>query len=396
MSDNALVREMTRRRALSSLGGAAAAGLIAATANACDRVNASTAGSGTLLWHVQAEQGDPAAGNAAPSIVAGSGMVYAAGALQGNGGCDTCAINARTGAVTWQTNANGVPGPQPYAAGPGAMYGFQTPPAAETGVVATSATSGQTLWTHNAGALLNSSVSGWLAYASGLVFIAPGTSQSSSATEPVRALDATTGNVVWRAKLAATSERPVLADGVLYVSASDRLAALHAATGTRLWESAYLGKGPTPTVITDGIVCGWTAGSLSQGIFAVNGATGKRLWHVRIGHENGYPVAAANGFFFFVAYMSADNTSCVLSARHARSGKTAWIRAFGQTPEAFAAMNGVLYTGDYNDGTVQALDAATGSTLWTYGLSAQVTGIATDADAIYAADAKGNVYAFQA
>jgi outer membrane protein assembly factor BamB len=396
MPDNALVREMTRRRALSSLGGAAVAGLIAATANACDRVDASTSGSGTLLWHVQAEQGDPVTGNPAPSIVAGSGMVYAAGALQGNGGCDTCAINAKTGAVVWQTNANGVAGPQPYAAGPGAMYGFQTPPAAETGVVASSAASGQTLWTHNAGALLNSSLTGWLAYADGLVFIAPGTSQTNAATEPVRALDATTGDVVWRAKLTGTTEKPVLANGVLYVSTADQLAALDATTGARLWGSADLGKEPTPAAFTSGIVCGWTAGSLSQSVFAVEGATGKRLWHVTLGHKNGYPVAATNGLFFLVAYLSADHTSCLISARHARSGKTAWSRVFDQTPAAFAAMDNVLYTGDYNDGTLQAVDATTGLTSWTYGLPAQVTGIATGTGVIYAADAKGNVYALEA
>jgi outer membrane protein assembly factor BamB len=64
---------------------------------------------------------------------------------------------------------------------------------------------------------------------------------------------------------------------------------------------------------------------------------------------------------------------------------------------------GVLYynastsdTGTTGYGLLYALDAASGRPLWNYRASAPVSGLAGRDGVLYAADAKGNVYALQA
>jgi outer membrane protein assembly factor BamB len=105
-------------------------------------------------------------------------MVYAANSIGNDGGCDTYAVDATTGTLAWHTK--GSAGPLPYAAGPGAVYGFQAASSSATNVIAISAASGKTLWTHDAGPLLSDAANGWLTYADGLVYIATGTSGNPS------------------------------------------------------------------------------------------------------------------------------------------------------------------------------------------------------------------------
>jgi len=65
--------------------------------------------------------------------------------------------------------------------------------------------------------------------------------------------------------------------------------------------------------------------------------------------------------------------------------------------------DGVVYynapladAGATGDGLLHAIDAVSGRPLWTYRVSAPVTGLAGSDGILYAADAKGSVYALQA
>jgi outer membrane protein assembly factor BamB len=80
-------------------------------------------------------------------------------------------------------------------------------------------------------------------------------------------------------------------------------------------------------------------------------------------------------------------------ARQARSGKLAWTRTYPQG--SAQAAGGVLYV-SRGDGTLIAVAATTGRTLWSYRLAASVSDIAADGGAVYAADAKGTVDALRA
>jgi outer membrane protein assembly factor BamB len=67
------------------------------------------------------------------------------------------------------------------------------------------------------GPLLDNAKVGWLAYASGLVYVAAGTTENTTAGQPtVRALDARTGRRAWVVTIGAGPQTPTLAGGVLY------------------------------------------------------------------------------------------------------------------------------------------------------------------------------------
>ena len=331
------------------------------------------------------------------SVVAAGGMVYAASNVRGDGDCVTYALDAGTGHVLWRSDAAG---PLPYAVGPGAVFGFRSVPGGTSQVVASSAASGRALWTHDTGHLLANAATGWLRYASGMVYIAAGLSVDIAAAQPsVRALDARTGRLAWTARLDSSWQLPVLANGVLYAMTGTGVIALNAATGTPLWRSGGLANSFGAVVATDGVICCGGAGSISgTPVFALAAATGRLLWH----HELTPPQCAGSGVIVFSPAPGDDGQS-ILWARQARTGEPVWKRT---VPQGFGVMNtfgGVLYynastsdTGTTGDGLLYALDAASGRPLWNYRASAPVSGLAGRDGVLYAADAKGNVYALQA
>src|SRR5262250_247397 len=117
-----------RRQALAGIGITVAD---LATATACGRQAAETAPSrptarggrvgGTLLWRSQAASGDDE-----PRITTAAGMVYVTGGGHDYGDSGIYAFDAATGRELWRTPSTS--GPRPYAAGPGAVFGFTVTP----------------------------------------------------------------------------------------------------------------------------------------------------------------------------------------------------------------------------------------------------------------------------
>ena len=395
LPQNSLVPEMSRRQALSASGGIALAGLAAVTgcggvpaAQASDPPAARNPPAGRLIWHVQV-----AASNDEPVLVAADGVVYVGITGPANGDARTYAINAATGAPVWRTP--GAAGPRPYAAAPGAVFGLAVTGGGVTNVVATSAAAGRTLWTHDAGALLDNAKVGWLAYAAGLVYVAAGTTENSTAGQPtVQALDARTGRRAWAVTAGVGPQVPTLADGVIYTpdvgsatATVGRVVALHASTGARKWESAELGGVPGQLVAVDGTVCGSAlTTNVQSSAFALDSATGRRLWHA---NSVGFLVTATGGMVFLAPLSTGPAR---VSAWHPRSGQHAWTRTFSGAG-ALAAAGGVLYAGSGR--TLLAMVATTGHTLWSYPLGADAADITIDGSALYVLDARGNVYALR-
>ncbi|HEV2251563.1 MAG TPA: PQQ-binding-like beta-propeller repeat protein, partial [Streptosporangiaceae bacterium] len=343
---------------------------------------------GRLIWRAQA-----AASTDEPVLVAADGLVYAGISGAANGDARTYAINAATGRQAWRTS--GPAGPRPYAAGPGAVFGFVVTGGGATDVVATSAASGRTLWTHDAGPLLDNAKVGWLAYASGLVYVAAGTTENSTAGQPtVRALDARTGRRAWAVTIGTGPQEPSLAGGVLYTpdvssatASTGRVVALHASTGARRWTSAALGGIPGLLQVTGGTVCGSAlTRNLQVSIFALDSATGRRLWQREFG---GLTVAATDGMVFLMPLSIGRAT---VTAWHARSGRPAWTQTVPAGSVA-AASGSVLYLAGGR--TLTAVAATTGSTLWSYQLGAGVADVAPGGHVVYALDAHGGVYALR-
>lgn len=385
-----------RRQALTGIG-VTVAGLAATTA--CGRLAAKAAprkpaAGGTLLWRSQA-----AAPGDEPDILTSAGVVYATGGGSSYGDSGIYAFDAASGRQLWRTP--GTSGPRPFAADPGAVFGFMvTSGGGRTEVVATSATTRQTLWTTDVGHMLNNAKLGWMTCASGLVYVAAGTTENSTAGQPtIRALDARTGRRVWRATTGAAPQTPLLADGAIYIgaassvsAASGAVVALNAATGVRLWRSADIGGSPVNLVVTGGVVCASAlASSLRSVSFGLEARTGRQLWHATF---PALVLAGTDGILFFFTFNIGSSLSYTVQARHAQTGALAWKRTFpGQS--AAAATRGVLYLGS-GDRTLRALEAATGRPVWTHLLGAPASAIATDAGAVYALDTHGALYGLQA
>jgi outer membrane protein assembly factor BamB len=372
------MREMSRRQALAAFG-AVAAGAAGVAAVAAGGPSALAAG-GRLRWRVRTGSVTDGVQN----LVTGNGtagrLVYAA-----SGEAGTWAIDAATGKVAWRTN-----GPVAYSAGPGAAFGFDVTRGI-TDVVALSSASGRTLWSHDAGKMLGNATAGWLTYAGGLVYVAAGSTEFPTGIEPaVRALSAQTGERVWGADLTASSQQPVVAGGVVYACTPSRVVALNGATGARLWESPSLGD-PGALLTPGGVICGdAVTASLDVETFALNAATGKLLWRDDL---SGFPVAAADGYVFLIdSAIAGGAVQTTVWARHAQSGKLAWTRTF---PEGLVRTAGDVPYICGGDGTLLAIAATTGHTLWSYRLGASVGDVAAGNGVVYAADAGSNVYALQ-
>jgi outer membrane protein assembly factor BamB len=390
---------MSRRQTLSGLA-MAAAGLSGVTA--CGQAPATATAAtlhrrapGSLIWRTRVGSGVSVGDSLTSSVVAAGGMVYVASNVQGNGDCVTYCLHASTGRLRWRSDGTG---PLPYAAGPGAVFGFRSAPDGTSQVVASSATSGRTLWIHDTGHLLGNAAAGWLRYASGMVYIAA-ISQNVTAAQPsVRALEARTGRLIWTARLDG-SFLPALANGVLYATTATGVVALNAGTGAPLWRSTALTTSIGTVVTAGGVVCCADAARFSgTPVFALAAATGRLLWH----DEFTPPQCGATGVIVF-SPVPGDNGQSTLCARHARTGQPAWKRPAQPGFGVMTALAGVVY---YNasfseasatgDGLLHAIDAVSGRPLWTYRVSAPVSGLAASDGVLYAADAKGNVCALQA
>lgn len=368
-----------------------AAGLVAVAGGGAvpaARASSRTVVAGRLIWRAQV-----AASTDEPVLVAADGLVYAGISGAADGDARTYAINATTGRQAWRTP--GSAGPRPYAASQAAVFGFAVTGGGATDVVAASATSGRTLWTHDAGPLLDNAKVGWLAYAGGLVYVAAGTTENSTAGQPtVRALDARTGRRAWAVTIGTGPQAPTLAGGVLYTpdvssatASTGRVVALHASTGARRWTSVALGGVPGLLLVTGGTVCGTgLTRNFQASIFALDSATGRRLWQREFG---GLTMAATDGMVFLMPLSAGRAT---LTAWHARSGRQAWTRTV-PSGAVTQASGSVLYVAAGR--TLTAVAATTGSTLWSYQLGAGVADVTAGGHVVYALDEHGGVYALR-
>ena len=135
-----------------------------------------------------------------------------------------------------------------------------------------------------------------------------------------------------------------------------------------------------------GAVCGSALTTSGGSIFALDSATGRRLWHREAA---GLPMAATDGMVFLMPLSASQAT---LTAWHARSGQQGWTRTV--PAGAFAVASGsVAYLAAGR--TLTAVAASTGRTLWSYQLGADVADVAAGGDVVYALDEHGGVYALR-
>lgn len=205
---------------------------------------------------------------------------------------------------------------------------------------------------------------GGVAAAGGRVFVTTGFGF-------IVALDASTGQEVWRAQADAPFQSaPTVSGSRVYAITNDsELLAIDAGSGEVLWthqaiaEPARILSAPSVAVDGDTVVAPFASGEL----VALLGGNGRRLWSDALSRSGqltslsaindiaGRPVLD-NGVVFAVSH------SGVLAAIDLRSGQRGWARSFASTQTPWIAGN-VLYAVN-TDGQLAAFDRQTGNAYW--------------------------------
>lgn len=165
--------------------------------------------------------------------------------------------------------------------------------------------------------------------------------------------------------------RPAIADETVYFTSDDGyLYALRSDSGTELWR-ADIGAGNMPDrenltgtwdyqqsspVVLDATVY---VGSGASAIFAIDAATGARIWKFdTVGPVRGTPAVAGNTVF-------AGDKLAFLHALDINSGAEKW-RAQGCDIPSPLVVDGIVYCGSRATTDLRAWDAGTGELLWKF------------------------------
>jgi outer membrane protein assembly factor BamB len=249
-------------------------------------------------------------------------------------------------------------------------------------LVALSARSGKILWHRQIGHLAAASPawSGGRVYA---VANAGGKAGIASAgAGSVWCLDAKTGRVFWRKRLASASESsPLVQGGRVYLGSQDgTVYALKAATGAIRWRWRAAGPVKAAIAASQGRLF---VGAYSGDLTALRAANGSVIWHAA---TSGRSFSRAGNFYATptVAFgrVYAGNTDGFVYSFAASSGKLAWRESTGgyvySAPVAAASSSlpPTVFTGSYS-GRFYAFDARSGHVRWTHNAGGTISGAAS-------------------
>lgn len=343
-----------------------------------------------------------------PSVV--DGLVYF-GSDDGN----VYAVNASSGALIWNYSTGGPVQSSPSVLD-GVVYigGFHS-----HAVYALNASSGVPLWNSPINSSYPNIVSS-TAVANGFVYVDVSNVDESGGR--LYALNATTGILAWQYQPGAwlTSSPAVYGDMVYIGTSTGNVVSLNAKSGNVLW-SYYVredgsnspsgsGYGPVSSSmsISKGFVYFGVAAEMVQ---ALNASTGAFVWSGRVvGGVSSSCAAVSNGMVYqsttYGGNSSLDLHAGGVCALNATTGTLLWTRTVGSiTQSSPAVADGIVYVGsdsatlNYLGGTgpfnFYALNATTGTILWTYTADGPIYSSPAIANgAVYVGSNDGKVYAF--
>jgi outer membrane protein assembly factor BamB len=388
---------MGRRRALAALAGMATAGLVVAgweltrpgpvaagTLTAGERTaqqRARSARPGTLLWSAEANA-------AVDSLVVAGGVVYA-----GTGQRAVYAFDALTGALRWRhLMSNGQTGYLAMAHGALiAADGYNGVAASgyNGGVYALDPGTGKLLWSADAPFVIGLDVAGDVVYA--------GTAIKDIYTYGVTALSTGTGELLWTFDFPENADYAAgvtVADGVVYATTSlGEIFALDAASGNQLWR----GGGPAITFVSapqvsDGILYASSdqdkRSKAGPVLYALQARTGRGLWQQPLGSALYSFATNAEAGLVFAGVIRELNSSSpdagALFALNATTGHPLWqVPVAGGAWSVTTRPGNLLYDGN-GIGAIDARQANTGNLLWSYRGTGRVsTSIEVDGGSAY-------------
>ena len=214
----------------------------------------------------------------------------------------------------------------------------------------------------------------------------------------IRALNAETGETVWRFPLRGEVETdqavygtPVIADGVAYIGGYDgMLYALNPANGNDLWD-ARVGDG---SPIVGGVAVGAGlafVGSTDGFLYAYDAAEGVFQWRFETGNSIWATPAVADDR---VIFGSMDQKVYALDPE----GRLIWEFATGGAVTAQPLVkDGRVYIGSFSSDFF-ALDAETGSVIWKFPDASNWywSRAVTNGDTLFVGSTDGNLYALDA
>jgi outer membrane protein assembly factor BamB len=332
----------------------------------------------------------------APSIDAVSYQIN-----NGHSGFVTFKSAALPPSASWSVNIGGEPS---YALIVGGIVYVTASVNGNSELFALNGTTGATVW----GPIAFAGVTG-ITYDAGKIFVDSGTYIS---TGILSALDATTGNAIWSATVPgqfATQSPPVAAEGLVYTLDDGVLTAFNETNGAQVWQQGVSGTNGAPAVTVDGV---YTA----PVCFAIDlqPATGTVIWSTNTGCSGGggnTPVVGGGRMYaplspgYYAGDVYAAESGQVLGAFSASAppaistsnvfilnnstlqgialsnNQILWSFAGdGTLVNSPIAVNNYVFVGS-SSGNLYALDATTGTQVWTKNLGAAITGPATGGSA---------------
>jgi len=184
---------------------------------------------------------------------------------------------------------------------------------------------------------------------------------SNYGTDSLYALDAATGELIWKFRTGYTDDAVTVKDGYLY-TASDSLWCLNALTGERIWATAAAdADGSTPGVVDGAVYAG--RASYSSGLSYVSrfdAATGAVAWADTLPGYTASCLTVWNGTVFVPVYQTS------LFALDANTGAVIWENTDsygGYWDSSPVIIEGRIYIGGM-DSKIRSIDAVNGQTVW--------------------------------
>jgi outer membrane protein assembly factor BamB len=195
---------------------------------------------------------------------------------------------------------------------------------------------------------------------------------------------------------------PVVANGVVYVgSLNGKVFALDEATGTKIWDynTGKIQSDSVTLAVVNNVVY---AGNNNGTVYAFNATTGSKLWNTTVGGPIWWSTpTVANG----IVYVGSEDFK--LNALDAATGTKLWeYKTGGQVESSPTVVNGIVYIGS-DDKKIYALNASTGVKQWDYIVTRYTGGVGgvpywwqrpvVENGVVYAVSwIDGTVYAFDA